>query len=247
MGGCAKFPADGAGNRYTRLIFRFTMDGPVNPNYIYAVAIRPLVSTTGNVNDLPADDGKGPVPVLSYNNSSLNPNGYVAGQPTRLILYKPAESANKYLVYKFLPTGNANNPVSLVPVLSGDIITNSGVDPDTPPAGVDSNTLGFTIETLDLVDTPAQAQQLAGIQFNIITANKPLVALGDENSRGTDAIGNQSDLSQATLNAYFTVSLQTSNTYPQGASPVLETTGDVYGVSQPAIDMKSWSLDVRTP
>ncbi|RYG18499.1 hypothetical protein EON82_22545, partial [bacterium] len=142
LAGCAKFPANGASNNFTRLVFRFTMASPIDPNYIYVVAIRPIKTTSTQI------DTNGPIPVVLQGSK----NGFVEGWPTRFIRYDETV-AELYNVYQFpprVPTQEDDNPRNLAAqVLVGPVYANTGVDPRPISQGGTAygRTLGFDIDT----------------------------------------------------------------------------------------------------
>lgn len=237
LAGCAKFPSEGTNTSSTRLAFRFTMADAVNPNYIYLVAIRPQFSTD------PVDDNFGPVPVYFVSGDSNPKNGFVEGRPTRYVLYTPGIGATQYQIKGFgtrTPTANDDNPIDLANIVDkGEPIL--GIDPSTNGL---PNTLGFDIETRDLVDNAADASKIVAIQFNIITMNKALRTRPDAAGRVLDALGDQS-FSTIRDRGYYRAIVTTSNLYRNATSTNVEREGDTYGGTLPAIDITDWSLEVR--
>src|SRR5688500_14526164 len=57
LGSCAKFPAGSGGTGTARLIFEMEMDGAINPNFVYIVAMNP------STEDNPTTEG--PIPVIA--------------------------------------------------------------------------------------------------------------------------------------------------------------------------------------
>ena len=255
--GCAKGPANGGVRDYTRLSFRFRMADAVvtgsppafTSNYRYLVAIRPLFlasdppsggdAVPGNTNTV--DDGYGPVPV--YTITTSNPkNGFVEGRPTRYVVYDP-DQGTLYQIKGFgtrKPTALDDNPVDLANIVDkGFPIAN--VDPTTSG---DPNTLGFDIQTRDLVDDVANAQKVYAIQFNIIATNEALTS-GTSGRRVVDSLGDQTQLG-VTGKGYYRAIIVTSGTY-SSVTAQNEVTGDTLGGNLPAVDIASWSLSVATP
>ncbi len=215
-----------------------TGDPPLfTSGYIYVVAIRPLF---GNA---PIDDGFGPVGVYSTTNGNPK-NGYVEGRPTRVVLYDPTAPTG-YRIRKFgarTPTNDDDNPVDLANVTDVGAVV-SGSDPQS--SGF-TRQLGFDIYTNDLVDDPTTAQTITAVQFNIIACNKALLQPGDASGRVADALGNINNLG-ITGKGYRQVYINTSIGYTNANSTDVETSGDTYGGTLPAVDIVDWTLDVSRP
>ncbi len=232
LAGCAKYPNGTAKAGYTRLAFRFRMDAPVDPRFIYLVAIRPLT-----VSD-PVDDGYGPVPVYAATNGNPK-NGVVEGRPTRYVVYAPG-SGTVYQIGRFgtrTPDAIDDNPIDLAnqAVIGAPILS---VDPDTSG---DPNTLGFDIQTSDLVDDPTTAKNVYAIQFNIIATNVRLTN-SSNNGRVVDSLGDQLQLG-VTGKGYYRALLVTSGTYSSSTANN-ERQGDTLGGTLPSVDIDAWSLTV---
>lgn len=246
LGGCAKLPKNGAGYGYTLLSFHITMNGAVNPDYIYAVAIRPLTQAQYSS---AATDNLGPGPVVNVGTK----NGIVTGRPTRLILWSPNSSQTGYLNYRFAnPPTDASDPDPGTYSSPSEVITGSN-----PTTSGDPNSLDFEISTQDLVDdgTTTSASQIVAIQFNILTMNQTALNSSTINSRVFDALGDQSNLSSNSFTSPRTVLITTSgrydNTGRDGGQPssIAEPADDVYnapGNRYDPIDIVDWYLDVKT-
>ena len=240
VAGCAKGPRNGGVGAFTRIHFEFTMAEAVNPDYIYAVAIRPLYTTSNPTDNL------GPVPVVSTGSR----NGIVAGRPTRLIEYVPV-SPTRYQITKFLnPPSNANDPDPGPPSAADDLFTN-GLD----PTNGDPRTLGFDITVQDLADSVDQARQIMAIQFNILTRYAPALNAGGL-SRPFDALGDQTSPNTTTFNTIRQIIVVTSglytNTAAEGGQPGAVTEGgnDVANVDLgrfPPIDIVDYRVQVFPP
>lgn len=237
LAGCAKFPDNRAQNNFTRLVFRFTMAAPINPNYFYVIAIRPIKTTSTQT------DNNGPIPVVLTGSK----NGFVEGWPTRFVRYDESV-AELYSVYQFpprVPTQEDDNPRNLaaqVPV--GPVYANTGVDPR--PADVGSaygRTLGFDIDTRYLADTDEEARTIVAIQFNILTMNK--TALNSVGDRIMDALGDTRSPGTVSFNSYQQRSILTSAHYFDQGSTDDEQANDTYNGTLPSIDIVDWDLEVR--
>ena len=237
LASCAKGPRSGGVGSFTRIRFEVTMAEAIDPNYVYAVAIRPLYTTSDPTDSL------GPVPVVTTGST----NGIVAGRPTRLVEYVPA-SSTRYQVLKFFnPPSDSNDPDPGFPSSTDDLFTN-GLDPSTG----DPTKLGFDVTLRDLADSDDQAREIVAIQFNILTASKTVLNSGDL-SRAFDALGDQRSLGTTTFNAYRKVIVTTSGLYTniaaEGGQPaaIPEGTSDVANASNgnfPNIDIKTYSVQV---
>ncbi len=237
--GCAKFPANGTSSDFTHLIFRFRLAAPIDPHYIYGVAIRPIMDGDPTSVDL---DGHGPVPVIRVGSK----NGYVEGWPTRFIQFD--ESVKPfYLVYRFPPrevTTEDDNPRNLgAKELFSQAADSNFIDPrpisnDGVSYGKD---LGFEITTRDLVDSEADAQKIRHIQFNILTMNKD--ALASTADRVMDALGDPSTFERGYTQRF----VKASNTFTNTGSTIPERPDDTYPVNLPSVDIVDWSLEIRTP
>ena len=142
--GCAKFPAS-IGADTTRVIFRMTVRGQINPNYVYVFPIRVSVN--------PNPVGDGPIPTLQFPTA----NGFVQGNVDYFVLWSP--DTTQYTLYKFtdstLTFYNAvGNPINIVEVTQG------------------SRTLGFELSMEQLAPGAAAQQQV--LQVNFLTMNKRL-------------------------------------------------------------------------
>ena len=239
LAGCAKFPANASSNNFSRLTFRFTMAGPINPNYLYYVAIRPIFS------DSTQTDTNGPIPVVLTGSK----NGFVEGWPTRFVQFDPTV-AELYTVYKFpkrtLTSGDDNprNLAAQVPV--GQVYANTGVDPrPSDPLGTYGRTLGFDIDTQYLADVQdgEDPTKIIAIQFNILTMNK--TALNSVGDRIMDALGDTSSRGTISFNNYEQRSIVTSGHYFNQGSSTQEQPNDTFNGNLPAVDIVDWDLEVR--
>lgn len=240
LGGCAKFPENGANNNFTRLSFRFRLNGAVNPNYVYIVAIRAITPDTQDV------DTRGPIPVVTTGSK----NGFVEGSPTHYVQYDEGV-AELYNVFRFLtkaeaPDPSDDNPINLgAQAIVGPVYANTGVDPrPTVGGGTYGDTLGFDIDTRYLANNDADARAIVAIQFNILTMNRKALAGGDIGSRVFDAFGDTR--TTIDFNSYRRIPVVTSGVYQNSSSSIPEPSNDTFNGNLPPVDIVDWSLEVRT-
>jgi hypothetical protein len=249
IAGCARTPPGVGGVNATQLAFKFTMNGPVNPSYIYLVAIRVLTPPFGSASQL-SDPTQVPVPVYLTGSK----NGIVEGQPTHYVLYTAIEP-NLYEVYRFLtqveapdPSQSAGMNLTWPGVDLGPVIVGSGLDPTTG----DPNSLGFTIDTSYLdqfsPNTTSTGNGIQTIQFNIITTNEAALNTSTVSQKVTDSCGNLTTPTTV-LATQLTINLATNGTYTDQTQQLPETANDTYpgGSNLPPVDMTSWSLTVTPP
>jgi len=194
--GCAKFPANGASNATTRVIFTMTTAAPINPNYVYIIAIH--ASTDVNPTT------QGPIPVISQPWG----NGFVAGTVDLFVRWDPLTSPN-YIIYRFQDVNltqfvQVGVPINSTPVNSGD------------------NKLQFELDINQIASSVAQAPLLQSLQVNFLTMNR--VPQGsDPGSKVYDALGNTQDPTQ--INDFVVIPLQ-AGIYNNARFANLEPTGD---------------------
>src|SRR5205085_206249 len=109
---CAKFPSNGASSCTKRVIFTMTTAAPINPNYVYIVALH----ASEDVNPTT----QGPIPIISQPWG----NGFVAGTVDLFVRWDPLTSPN-YLIYRFQDVNltqyiQVGVPVNSTPVNTGD-------------------------------------------------------------------------------------------------------------------------------
>lgn len=232
--GCAKFPANGSGTGFTKVIFRLKVAGTINENYIYDFAIR--ASTDANPD---TDPERIPQPVL--NGSS--PNGRMAGSPTHFVEYAPSNaSLDPFTLYRFstqaeVPNpSDPDNPINLghyVPSTRGRIVN---YDPITP--GTTTN-LQFELFVNLLADTDEQAIALQALQVQLLTMNRP-ATLGS-GTRVIDYLGSSG------APEFIKVDLRSNGTYGNSSGfpgSGIEPTGDC---PDPDLDIIDWTIEVQRP
>lgn len=196
MVGCAKFPSDSAFMGIKRLIFNLTVASPINPNYVYIVALRP--SNLLNPTD------SGPIAVIAPPWG----NGFVAGNANYFVRWDPTTSP-AYTLYQFRdPQLIQYFPIG-VPVSYTDLPANG-------------RTLTFELDLTQLAATPADAQTYQSIQVNFLTMDR--VPQGGTGSKTWDALGNSADPTQ--INTWITIPLTTNGIYNNARYGNLEPTGD---------------------
>lgn len=250
LAGCARTPSGLTNSLATRLTFRFTLNAPINPNYIYCVAIRVLNPPVGTASEL-SDPTQGPSPIVAVGSK----NGVVGGWPTHYVLYTGIEPT-PYEVFRFPHASELPDPTDPTAPLNltmpgydlGPVIVGSAVDPaPTSPGGAYGNVLGFDIDTSYLDQFANGPGSIQTIQFNILTMNVQGLTQSEISSRVMDAIGNQSNVGNATFVNPITVNVQTSGQYTDVTSGVTEMANDTFGGILPPVDLVGWSLTVTTP
>lgn len=180
--GCAKFPLNPDPDA-TRVVFRMTMRGEVNPNYVYVFPIRTSVD--------PNPIGDGPIPTLQFPTA----NGFVQGNVDYFVLWTP--DTQQYTLYKFTDASlTFYNPV--------------GVPINTLEVTQGTKTLGFELSLEQLVTTPGTSNLLQAIQVNFLTMNKKLDQ-GNGSSRLLDCLGDQN--TQTDFNEPVKIPLATTGLY----------------------------------
>jgi hypothetical protein len=159
--GCAKFPTNISPDA-TRVIFRMTVRGQINPAYVYVFPIRTSID--------PNPQGDGPTPCLQY----PTPNGFVTGNLQYFVLWTP--DTQQYTLYKFTDSTLTFYTAVGVPINTLDVTSGS-------------KTLGFELSLEQLVETPGTSSQLQVLQVNFLTMNAKLNQ-SNGNSRHIDCLGN---------------------------------------------------------
>jgi hypothetical protein len=244
--GCARTPSGLGSSLATRLIFKVNFNAPIDPQYIYVVAIRVLTPPVGSDPQL-SDPNQGPVPIVGT--GSLN--GVVGGWPTHYVIYNPNGEPLPFEVFRFplgSTPGDPTAPLNLSfpgqdigPCLPVDLI-----DPAPTSGGQYGSTFQFAIDTSYLDQEASGPGAIQVIQFNILTMNVQATSGSSGIQRVIDAIGNQSETG-GTFNNPITVNIQGDGNYSDVSSGVTELANDTYGGILPPIDMIGWSLSVQTP
>ena len=248
--GCARTPAGLAGTNATRLSFRFFLNNPINPAYVYVVAIRVLTPPVGTDPQL-SDPTQGPSPVVTTGSK----NGVVGGWPTHYVVYTGIEPT-PYEVYRFPHASEVPDPSDPTAPLNlampgidlGPVIAGSAVDP--APTGANTtygSELGFDIDTSYLDQFASGPGSIQVIQFNILTMNVTALNPSTLSSRVMDAIGNQSSINNQTFVNPVQVNITTGGMITDVNAGVPEAANDTFGGILPAVDLVGWSLNVSTP
>lgn len=158
---CAKFPSSGGLPNDKRLVFIMQVQGTINPNYVYIVALRP--STEPN----PPDTG--PIPVIAPPWG----NGFVAGNATHFVRWDVNQSPD-YLLYAFQDPNLLQYFAIGVPIVYEDVLP-----------GV--KRIRFEIDLSQIIPA-AMLDQYESIQVNFLTMD--VVPQGATGSKQWDALGN---------------------------------------------------------
>lgn len=194
---CAKFPANGAGTSTKRVIFTLTTDQPINPNYVYIIAIH----ASEDVNPTT----QGPIPVISQPWG----NGFVAGTVDLFVRWDPLTSPN-YLIYRF-------QDVNLTQYIQ------VGVPVNSTPVNTGDNKIQFELDINQIAASIPQAPLLKSLQVNFLTMNR--VPQGsDPGSKVYDALGNTQDPSQ--INDFVVIPLDQPGVYNNARFANIEPTND---------------------
>lgn len=214
--GCAKFPTHGGGTRTKRLKFIVKLAGPVNPNYVYVVAIN-------DANDLTGQNG-GPIPVVAPPWG----NGFVAGKATHFVRYDGFQGGGGYAIYRFTD----------LEFLLSWILTGIPVFFITP--GQDSDELIFDLDLTQIRPNPEQALLIRALQINILTMDRVPIDPNDTRPKFWDALGDSRD--PTSINDFITIDLSIDRFY-RNSDTNLEPRGDV---NDPSLDIVDWSIEIRT-
>jgi hypothetical protein len=194
---CAKFPANGVGTSTKRVIFTMTTAAPINPNYVYIVAIH----ASEDVNPTT----QGPIPIISQPWG----NGFVAGTVDLFVRWDPLTSPN-YLIYRF-------QDVNLTQYIQ------VGVPINSTPVNTGDNKIQFELDINQIASSVPQAALLKSLQVNFLTMNR--VPQGtDPGSKVYDALGNTQDPTQ--INDFVVIPLDQPGVFNNARFSNLEPTGD---------------------
>ena len=197
--GCAKFPSGVPASAKTRIIFSMTVDGKINPNYIYVVAIR-------TSDQRYPTDNLGPLPVIQPPWG----NGIIGGAATDYIIYTPMQTI-PFDIYKFLNTDLTEKKFIGYPIRFDQI-------------SADSKTLTFEVYLNQLADNSSvESATLKALQVNFLTMNK--IPTSNSDTKIWDAIGDNSHL--LTGQGWVNIPLDTSGRYNNQYFGNIEPRGDV--------------------
>lgn len=218
---CAKMPASGDNFITKRLIFTVNLAGDVRYGQVGAqlpyIYIIPLrLSTVANPTDL------GPIPVTTFGG-----NGFVAGNCTHFIIYDPA-SQNPYQIWRFSDNGLINK-----------FQTGLAINFQDPKTSGKPRMLQFEIDMSQLVPA-ADVDSILSIQANILTMDRYAV---DASGHTWDALGDGRLVSQD--NTFLTFELRNSRKITNTATQLEPPDEDVRGASDPQLDVRDWSVEIR--
>jgi hypothetical protein len=196
LAGCAKFPGGGGGQGSTRLIFELELDGPINPNFVYIVALRP------STEDVPTTQG--PIPVIAPPWG----NGFVAGGVTHFVRWDVTQSPH-YLIYQFRDSQLIDYFERGVPITFQEV----------EPGG---RILRFEIELTQIAASQAEAESFRTLQVNFLTMDG--VPQGSGGDKSWDALGDGRLPSE--INEYVNIPLRTAGVYDNRRFQDLEPRGD---------------------
>ncbi|MBS1723603.1 MAG: hypothetical protein JSS66_11685 [Armatimonadetes bacterium] len=225
--GCAKFPAGGSTFFTKRLVFKMKMDPSADLGttpYIFVIPLRltPEVSPTD----------QGPLPVTDFGG-----NGFVAGNCTHFILYRPGQ-ANPYEIWQFSDT-----------TLDGRFLTGYAINYKLPGVnGQPADTLECEIDMSQLVDASV-VPTINTVQVNFFTFDQYAIT----QPHTWDALGDGLDRSK--WNTFVNVDMRSSKTYTNTTQNFVEPpTGDSHAqdvnglrANDPNLNMVDWSVEVRLP
>ena len=196
LSSCAKFPASTGLISAKRVTFTFTVDGQINPNYVYIVALRP--------SDLLNPIDQGPVP-------SIAPpwgNGFVAGNCTYFVRWDPTTSP-AYTIYQFRDAQLTQYFPMGIPVTYTDVLTGG-------------RTIQFDLDLSQIATSPADADAYQSLQVNFLTMDR--VPQGSTGNKVWEGLGDGNSPSQ--VNTWITIPLNTNGIYNNARYGNLEPKGD---------------------
>ncbi|MFN3682673.1 MAG: hypothetical protein ACK41F_01930 [Fimbriimonadaceae bacterium] len=204
--GCAKVPGGGGGIRTRRVVVTLTYAGPIRPEYVYIVGIRPSAEA--------APTTTGPIPVVAPPWG----NGFVTGNCTHFVRWDPTQSPT-FTLYRF-------RDASLTAWFDVGAPLNA-IDP-----GPEGRTLRFELDVSQVASTPAEADSFASIQLNFFSQDR--VPQGSLGTKAWDALGNSRLPSE--INQYLTVDLRRNGLYTNDRAGGLEPANDVADPSLDLVD-----------
>lgn len=194
--GCAKFPSESGGDGSTRVIFEFEMDGPINPNFVYIVAMNP------STEDLPTTTG--PIPVIAPPWG----NGFVEGNATHFVRWDTSQSP-RYLIFRFTDASLINYIERGVPVNYLELEPNG-------------KRLRFEIDLTQIAADKTEADSFRTLQVNFLTMDR--VPQGSQTDKSWDALGNGNNPGE--VNEFVNIPLKTSGVYDNRRFSDLEPRND---------------------
>lgn len=213
---CAKFPPGPPPGAGKRIEFFIRFNGPVNPNYVYIVAIRDGDDLTGA--------GGGPLPVIRPPWG----NGFCAPKATHFIRYDGFQAGGGYSVNRF---------VDLVNLLTW---VNIGFPVTFTTPGPNDDFIEFSISLSQLREPPANPEDIRALQINILTMNRVITNPNDPGPKIWDALGDSLDPNS--IDDYITIETTVDRTY-RNSDTNLEPQGDCI---DPQLDIIDWVIRVRS-
>ena len=196
VGSCAKFPSTGGGAGATRLIFQMELDGAINPNFVYIVALNP------STEDNPTTEG--PIPVIAPPWG----NGFVEGGVTHFVRWDTSQSPH-YLIFKF-------RDAQLIEFFETGVPINYL---EVEPGG---RIIRFEIELTQIAADLTEAQSFRTLQVNFLTMDN--VPQGTGGDKSWDALGDGTLPGE--INEWVNIPLRTSGVYDNRRFQDLEPVGD---------------------
>lgn len=195
LAGCAKYPSSTLASG-SRIICTMTVNGQINPNYVYIFAFQPLNITNPTT--------QGPIPVIAPPWG----NGFVAGNCTYFVRWDPTTSP-RYTIYKFQDTLLTQYFAIGAPINSVDVTAGGKV-------------LQFELTLAQIAGSAQEAAGYQTLQMNLLTMNK--VPQGADSGKVWDALGDGNTASG--INQFVNIPLTSSSLYNNARFGNLEPSGD---------------------
>lgn len=195
--GCAKFPPFPPPGQGKRLEFFIRLNGPVNPNYVYIVAIRDGDDLTGA--------GGGPRPIIRPPWG----NGFCAPKATHFVRYDGFQGGGGYTLNKFIDLQNLLTWVQI------------GYPVTFTIPGPNDDFLEFSINLSQIRDI--NPEDILALQINILTMNRVITNPNDPGPKIWDALGDSLDPNS--IDDYITIETTVDRTY-RNSDTNIEPQGD---------------------
>lgn len=183
--GCARFPENFSDTRETKIKFSVTVEGKINKDYIYLIAL----ATSKDLNPI---QEHGPFPVTEFPWG----NGLVRGECTHYIIWKP-NATPPFELYKFVDKDLETSR------FIGSPIVFSSIEPGL------TNKISFELTTGQLAQGSAlKAEEIKSLKVNFITMN--LIPNTESDQLISDSLGTIGDPTQR---AWITVPLNANMIY----------------------------------
>lgn len=212
--GCAQFPKNFSDLRETKIKFSFTVEGKINRDYIYIVAI----CASKEVNSLQEN---GPLPIVEYPSS----NGFVGGKCTHYVEWKYTNTP-PFELYKFIDHTLKTKRF----IGSPDVF-----DPIEPG----SKKISFELTTDQLAQgSTITAEEIKSLKVNFLTMNR--LYLNENDDKIGDSLGGTDPTQSAWINVPLNANMVYDNAFygykkPSGniPDPNLKITDFSVEVTQP--------------